>query len=190
MIAFKKNLLLLVVSCMLQPVFAKSPSPNTTSIQPAAFATHIAAITKNAIVVVTGSTIRFTVDTPEDQGLCSTKPTVKQLLEQITSTDGSTQQYKIIDKTGHPKTEGAIEANDRLVVTSQNGKATATYVLTLTPMALSGRLQLQQQQITVNTKRNITLFYTAGQRSPNAAVKIYLPAGIKASMQNTTVNVI
>ncbi|HEY1201604.1 MAG TPA: endopygalactorunase, partial [Niastella sp.] len=188
--AFKKNLLLLAACCMLQPVFAKSPSPNTTSIKPIAFATHIAAITKNTIVVVTGSTIQFTVDTPEDQGLRSTRPTVKQFLEQITSTDGSIQQYKIIDKTGNPKTEGVIEPNDRLVATSQNGKSTQTYLLTVKPMALSGRLQLQQQQITVNIKKDLTLFFTAGQRSPNATVKIYLPAGIKASMQNTTVNVI
>lgn len=190
MIAFKKNLLLLAACCMLQPVFAKSPSPNTTSIKPVASATHIAAITKNIIVVVTGSTIRFTVDTPEDQGLCSTRPTVKQFLEQITSTDGSIQQYTIIDKTGNTKTEGIIEQNDRLIAASQNGKSTQTYLLIVKPLALSGRLQLQQQQITVNTKKDLTLFFTAGQRSPNATVKIYLPAGIKASMQNTTVNVI
>jgi polygalacturonase len=192
MIAFKKFLLLFVVNsiCIVHCVLAKVPSPFTTNIKPAAFATHIAAITKNAVVVITGSTIRFTVDTPEDQGLCSTRPSIQQFLEQITSTDGSIQQYNIIDKTGHPKTTGIIEPEDRLVVISQNGKATQTYQLTVKPMALSGRLQLQQQQITVNTKKDLTLFFTAGQRSPDATVKIVLPAGIKASMQNTTVNVI
>lgn len=190
MIAFKKFLLLLIVSCMLQPVFANTPSPFTTSIKPITYATHIAAITNNSIVVVTGSTMRFTVDTPEDQGLCSTRPTVKQLFEQIGSTDGSVQQYKLIDKTGNAKTEGTIEPNDKLIVSSQNGKATQTYQLTIKPMALSGRLQLQEQRVTVNTKKDLTLYFTAGQRSPNTTVKIFLPAGIRATMQNTTVNVI
>lgn len=192
MIAFKKFLLLFVINglCILQCVFAKVPSPFTTSIQPAAFATQIAAISKNTVVVITGSTMRFTVDTPEDQGLCSTRPTVQQFLEQITSTDGSAQQYTILDKTGNPKTAGSIEPEDRLVVTSQNGKATQTYLLAVKPMAVSGRLQLQQQHITVNTKKDLTLFFTAGQRSSNTTVKIMLPAGIKATMQNTTVNVI
>lgn len=191
MIVVKKFLLLIIVSyaCILQ-VFANTPSPFTTSIKPAAYATHIAAITNNSIVVVTGSTMRFTVDTPEDQGLCSTRPTVKQLLEQISSTDGSIQQYKLTDKTGNVKTEGTIEPNDRLIVTSQNGKATQTYQLTIKPMAVSGRLQLQEQRVTVNTKKDLTLYFTAGQRTPNATVKIFLPAGIKATMQNTTVNVI
>ncbi len=57
-------------------------------------------------------------------------------------------------------------------------------------MALSGRLQLQQQAITVNTTSNLVLYYTAGQRSPDATVNIYLPPGFKVTMQNTTVNVI
>ncbi|HEY8893640.1 MAG TPA: endopygalactorunase [Niastella sp.] len=192
MIAFKKTLLLIIISsaCMLKPAFANNPSPFTTGIKPVAFATHIAAITNNTIVVVTGSTMRFTVDTPEDQGLCSTRTTVKQLLEQIISTDGAVQQYKLIDKTGNTKTEGTIEPNDKLIVTSQNGKAAQTYQLTIKPMALSGRLQLQEQRVTVNTKKDLTLYFTAGQRSPNTTVKIFLPAGIKATLQNTTVNVI
>src|SRR5687768_2643406 len=81
------------------------PSPFSTAIKPAPHATHIAAITKDSIVVITGSTYRFTVDTPEDQGLVSTRPTVAQFLLQITSQDGSMQQYHITDKTGHPRSE-------------------------------------------------------------------------------------
>ena len=64
------------------------------------------------------------------------------------------------------------------------------YGLVLQPLALGGKLVLQQEQMTVNTSKDLVLFYTAGQRSPDAAVKIYLPAGIPATLQNTTVNVI
>src|SRR5690242_10066564 len=76
-------------SCMLisQAAFANVPSPFTTDIKPAPQATHLGGIIKDTIVVITGSTYRFTVDTPEDQGLVSTKPTVKELLEEITSRD-------------------------------------------------------------------------------------------------------
>ncbi|HEX6432171.1 MAG TPA: endopygalactorunase, partial [Niastella sp.] len=184
--------LLVIAACLcISPVlFAHVGSPFSTDIKPAPHATHIAAITKDTIVVISGSTYRFTVDTPEDQGLVQTRPTVKQLLEQITSRDGSVQQYRITDKQGNAKNEGDIISGDRLVVTSQNGKATKIYQLGVRPMALSSQLVLQQQQITVNTTNDLTLYFTAGQRSPDATVSIYLPVGIYATMENTTVNVI
>jgi polygalacturonase len=188
----RKFLLLVVTTCLFisLAVSAHFPPSSATDIKPTPHATQIAAITKDTVVVITGSTYQFTVDTPEDQGLVSTKPSVKQLLLQITSKDGSTQHYQITDKNGNAKTEGDIMTGDRLVVTSQNGKATKTYQLGVRPMALSGQLILQQQQITVNTTKDLTLYFFAGQRSPDATVKIYLPAGIQATMENTTVNVI
>ena len=184
-------LLVITVCLYISPVvFARVPSPFTTDIKTAPHATHIAAVTKDSIVVITGSTYRFTVDTPEDQGLVSTRPTVNQLLDQLTSKDGSVQQYRIIGSAGTTKSEGDIISGDRLLVTSQNGKAVKIYQLGVRPMALSSQLVLQQQQITVNTTNDLTLYFTAGQRSPDATVKIFLPAGIHATMENTTVNVI
>jgi polygalacturonase len=176
--------------CFSPIVSARVGSPFTTDIKPAPHATHIAAITKDSIVVITGSTYRFTVDTPEDQGLVSTRPTVNQLLDQLTSKDGSVQQYRIIGSAGTTKSEGDIVSGDRLLVTSQNGKAVKIYQLGVRPMALSSQLVLQRKQITVNTTNDLTLYFTAGQRTPDATVKIYLPAGIRATMENTTVNVI
>lgn len=170
-----------------QPV--KAQSKPTVSIHPTAHATHIASITKDTIVVITGSTYRFTVDTPEDQGLVSTTPSVNELLAQITSVNGSKQQYLVTDKTGKPKQNGKVTTGDRLMVTSQE-KTTKTWRLVVKPMALSGRLQLQQRAATINTTGNLVLYYTAGQRSPDATVNIYLPPGIRVTMQNTTVNVI
>jgi polygalacturonase len=185
------SLVVIAAGLLFSPtVSANIPSPFSTEIKPAPHATHIAAITKDSIVVITGTTYRFTVDTPEDQGLVSTRPTVNQLLDQLTSKDGSVQQYRIIGSAGTTKSEGDIISGDRLLVTSQNGKAVKIYQLAVRPMALSSQLVLQQQQITVNTTNDLTLYFTAGQRTPDATVKIYLPAGIHATMENTTVNVI
>jgi polygalacturonase len=187
-----KNVLLLGASCLclLPAVRANAIFSRSTDIKSTPQATQIGEIKNNTITVVTGSTYRFTVDTPEDQGLVQTRPTVKQLLEQITSKDGSGQQYRILDKQGKIKNEGYISTGDKLVVTARDCISIRTYQLILQPMALSGRLELQQKAITVNTKKDLTLLYTAGQRSPDATVIIYLPAGIKAAMHNTSVNVI
>lgn len=153
-------------------------------------ATHIGRITNDTLVVITGSTYSFTVDTPEDQEFVSTKTTIAGLLQQITSTDGSTQRYLVTTKDGIAKTEGDILTGDHLVVTSQDGKATKTYTIVVKPMALSGQLRLLQEEVTIGTHRNLTLHFTAGQRTADATVKIYLPVGIQATMDNTTINVI
>jgi polygalacturonase len=186
------RLLLSVAICLilLPAVKANGIDAHSTDIKPTPQATQIGEIKNNTIVVVTGSTFRFTVDTPEDQGLVSTRPTVQQLLEQLSSKDGSVQQYRVTDKQGNIKRNGDITAGDQLEVTAQDGIATKKYLLVLHPLALSGQLNLQQERVTVNTSKDLVLFYTAGQRSPDATVKIYLPAGIHATLQNTFVNVI
>jgi polygalacturonase len=153
-------------------------------------ATHIARITKDTIVVITGSTYSFTVDTPEDQGWVSTKPAADKLLPELASKDGSAQTYQLIDKQGAVKKEGEIADGDRLIVTAADGKTTRAYHIALQPMALSGRLTIAQPAMTAGSTRSLVLFFTAGQRSPDAAVRIYLPAGIEATTVNTTVNVI
>jgi len=153
-------------------------------------AKNIAGITNDSIIVITGSTYSFTVDTPEDKGLVSTKADVKQLPLQLSSKDGSLQTYKILNKEGSEKTEGDIATGDRLVVTTANGKLSKTYNIAVRPMALSGRLTLERDKVTANTTTNLTLYFTAGQRTPNATVRIYLPEGIEVTGDNTTVNVI
>jgi polygalacturonase len=164
--------------------------PPGTQIRIAPKATHIARIINDTLVVVAGSTYSFTVDTPEDQGLVSTNPGIPSLLAQLASKDGSRQQYQVTDKAGTVRHNGAVETGDRLQVTAQDGKTKQAYYIMVKPMALSGRLVLQQQAITVNTQRPLTLYFTAGQRSPDATVEIDIPAGIAVTMSNTTVNVI
>ena len=45
--------------------------------------THIARITKDSVIVATGSTFSFTVDTPEDSGLVTTNTTVLKKVNRI-----------------------------------------------------------------------------------------------------------
>ena len=152
--------------------------------------THIARITKDSIIVITGNTYSFTVDTPEDSGLVSTNTTVKQLISEIKSKDGSAQQYSVTDKNGVKKDAGELITGDRLVVTSQDGKTKKNYSIAVTAMALSGWLRLEKKELTVQTNSDLTLYFTAGQRTPNATVKIYIPGLITITEENTTVNII
>lgn len=162
----------------------------STDIKPVSNSTHIAGIAGDTVTVISGRTYLFTVDTPEDSGLVSTQTRVADLFGQITSADGSAQQYKVTDRQGNVKTEGVVVSGDRLTVSSQDGKTSKTYHLKVQPMALSGKLQLLRSAITANTGSSITLSFTAGQRSPDATVQIYLPAGVRATMENIMVNII
>lgn len=153
-------------------------------------ATHIARIKKDTIELIGGSTYSYTVDTPEDQGLVSTKPTVAGLPAELASTDGSAQHYEVTDKDGIVKNEGSIVTGDLLLVTTADGKTAKTWHIIVQPGALSGRLRLERESLTVNTSSNLTLYFTAGQRSPDATVRIIIPAGIEVTPDNTTVNII
>ncbi|HWA26585.1 MAG TPA: hypothetical protein VG734_13075, partial [Lacunisphaera sp.] len=185
----KLNVFLLGCSC-LGAAAVLAGSSSDTDIVAAADATHLLGITGQTVRVVAGSTYAFTVDTPEDQGLVSTVPTVKELLVEIASADGSAQHRCVTDQGGTEKSRGIVTRGDRLLVTAADGVATATYTLQLEPAALAGRLWLEHDTVTVNTSRDLVLGFTAGQRSPNATVRIVLPPGVTVTPDNTTVNVI
>lgn len=186
----KKLLAFTCVALLLLLSQAKAIKRTTVEITIANGATHVVLIKGDTVVVITGSTYLFTVDTPEDKGLISTSTTVNQLTRQITSKDGSLQTYRIITKEGTSKAEGVLTTGDRLVVTSGDKQSEKKYIIKLQPMAIGGNLQLDKQQVTANTNTNLTLYFTAGQRSPDATVSILLPKGINATLDNTTVNVI
>lgn len=190
-----RNLLLVLLSgiCCVQTVHAGNDNNNPrsgTEIQLNHRSSHIARITKDTIVLVKGTTYSFTVDTPEDKGLVSTVITADQLPLQISSKNGSTQTYIITDRDGNTKTSGELVSGDRLKVVSQDAKFNRTYIIITESMAVSGELRLERDSMTANTKKDIILWYTAGQRSPDATVKIFLPPGIEVTIDNTTVNVI
>lgn len=153
-------------------------------------APHIASVGRESIILVNGSTYSFSVDTPEDQGLVSTAPEVEQLLHEIRPQGSAAQKYEVVSKDGVAKKQGTIANGDKLLVTTLDGKHTKSYSLSLQAFALNGRLVLERNTLTLNTATNLVLYYTAGQRSPNTSVRIQVPAGIKVTMDNTTVNVI
>ncbi|HEY1114997.1 MAG TPA: endopygalactorunase, partial [Chitinophagaceae bacterium] len=153
-------------------------------------ATHIGRITADTLYVVSGSTYSFTVDTPEDKGLVSTNLTAKLLPLQLAAKDGSVPAYRVTGKGGRTKEDDYLVTGDRLTVTSPRSKVSKAYYIVARPMALSGRLSLHKSQHTLNTPGDLVLYFTAGQRSPDATVKIFLPPGINATLENTTVNVI
>jgi polygalacturonase len=152
-------------------------------------ATHISRITADSIYVISGSTYSFSVDTPEDKGLMSIHTTTDDLFRQISSTTGSKYSYSISTKTGELKTRGNLESGDALIATARNGK-TKKYTIAVRPMAIGGRLEILEKEITINTKRTLTICFKAGQRSPDATVRILLPAEINVTPDNTLVNVI
>jgi len=155
---------------------------------PGPAATRVAAVTDDTIVLGSGRTYSFTVDTLEDAGLVLTTATVSDLQRELATTEGASVSGHVIDQAGATKTVGEIAPGDRLVV--GEGGTAKTYRFEFRPLALGGRLQLQHDAITVNTVRDVTLYFTAGQRSPDATVQITLPPGIAVTLDNTTVNVI
>ncbi|NQX40429.1 hypothetical protein SAMN05421820_105316 [Pedobacter steynii] len=161
-----------------------------TGILPTKNASHIAGIHKDTIIVISGSTYSFTVDTPEDQGLVSTNIGMNGLFEQIRSSDGTVQKYQITDATDVKKEEGPLINGDRLTVISANRKSRQVYYILIKEQAIAGKLLLGTEKMTVHTPQHLSLYFTAGQRSPDATVSITVPTGIRLTMENTTVNVI
>ena len=186
-----KSLSLILLLCAVAsatPAMAEGTGPGT-EIEISKRATHIAKISRDTMVLVTGSTYLFTVDSPEDKGLVSTTIAVQQLPMQIQAKGGAVQKYSVQDKDGHIKTEGSLVNGDLLVVSSAKGKSKRYFIL-LIPMAVGGQLSLKHKNATINSNRDLTLYFSAGQRTPDATVRIFLPAGINATLDNTTVNVI
>jgi len=185
-------LLITLLSCFFTQTNAQNHLPrlNETAILPAKNASHIAGIHKDTIIVISGSTYAFTVDTPEDQGLVSTNIGTKGLVAQIRSSDGATQKYQMSNAAGVKKEEGDLLSGDRLTVFSEDGKSLQVYYILLRELAVAGKLQLGTEKMTIHAPQQLSLYFTAGQRSPDATVSITVPAGIRLTMENTTVNVI
>jgi len=186
----KISFLFFILSCCIampvagQKIISKKASAEII----ASNSTHISKITNDSIVLVSGSTYSFTVDTHQDSGLVSTTATVNQLLREITSKDGSIQQYQVVD-AGGTKKDAALATGDQLVVSSADGSTKKYYIVTKR-LALNSKLRLEKKECTLNSLTDVTLYFTAGQRTPNATIKIIFPAGISITQENIWINVI
>ncbi|AHF15530.1 endopygalactorunase [Niabella soli DSM 19437] len=140
----------------------------------------------DTVYVVSGNTFSFTVDTPENEGLVNTTPTAAVFLS---AANAQESVYTITDKNGKTKQNEVLASGDKLTIQDKKGTV-RPFQLLLKTAALGGRLEVLQKSYTKNTRSDLRFEYTAGQRSPDATVRLWLPAGVNVTPENTTVNII
>lgn len=146
-------------------------------------------IKPDTLFIARGTTYRYTVDTPEGQGLVSTVLKAGELLEKWRQ-KAPDKKYQLLDAAGLDKKNGELRNGDQFLVLSAEGKILKTQLICLKPMALNGWLSLDRKRIATGCTNEIVLSYTAGQRSPDATLKLYIPRGIDLDPENAFVNVI
>ncbi|NHM31379.1 carbohydrate-binding domain-containing protein [Neobacillus terrae] len=151
---------------------------------------NIAGITANSINIATGTTYRYTVDTPAGAGVTTlTIKTVQELLDEITSQTSASQTYTVKGADGAVKgTTDTLVQGDIFTVSS--GNDSHDYQINFVKAAVRGNMELLNSKITARTKSDVVVNFFAGMRSPNTAVVIQVPKGVNATMDNTTVNII
>ncbi|MBO9154025.1 endopygalactorunase [Chitinophaga sp. GCM10012297] len=146
---------------------------------------HIARITKDSVIVITGVTQRFTVDSPEDQGPVPTAVNTALLPRELIASFPNAAMINVVGKDGLAKTQGTLETGDKVAAGGR------MYHIGLQEMALNAKLEILQPAFTAGAAgRSMTVKFYAGQRSPDVAVRLRVPATIGATMQNILVNVI
>lgn len=143
-------------------------------------------MTKDSLLLCSGKTYCYTVDTPEGEGLVSTLLSVEDLIKKKRQ-DGEiwqlTRQGGVI-KTGLP------ENGDRLNLLSGNSKIKKSWKVGVVPAALPATLKLNRKEITMGVTQSLVLDFFVGQRTPMSSVSILVPEGIDVTLDNTSVNVI
>ena len=140
-------------------------------------------LTRDSLLLFEGSTYRYTVDTPENEGLSSTLPSVEALKEQLAHSGSGV--YRFFTSAGQEKTEGFPAHGDYLQSTSKKRLLVGVCKGALPPV-----IKLDRTAFTIKTAGSLTLDFYAGQRSPMTTVTIRVPEGIDVTLDNTTVNVI
>lgn len=162
--------------------------PATISAQKALapYSRYISGLSNDTLYIVTGTTYLFDVDTPENEGLKSTTPTVEELVSDLSR---QAPGYSILTSAGLEKKEGLIATGDRLLVQSKR-RSLQQYPIALHRAALKGILDIEQPRRTAGTRVDLIINYTVGQRSPDATIVITLPRDLIADPGNTFVNII
>ena len=143
----------------------------------------------DSLLVTQGTTYRYTVDTPEGEGLTVTTPGVGTIITGLTSESGSA--FRMVGRDGKVKDSSAVPADgDRLVELSRAGKTVREYAVGLRKEALAPTLLIHNGLARVGTSGEVTLDFFAGQRSPSADIELHFPAGMDVSPDNVTVDVI
>lgn len=151
---------------------------------------NIGDIIGDTVTITTGNTYIYTVDTAEGEGLTAIGiKTVGELLNQITSKSGTIQTYTVKDTDGNTKLPiDPIAQGDILTVSAEQDSN--NYKICIVKGAPRGKIQVLNSTVTANTPADIILNFFAGMRSPATEIVLTVPKGIRATMDNTTVNVI
>lgn len=131
-----------------------------------------------------GTTYRYTVDTPEHDGLVSTLVGVEELKRQLK--ENGMGEFRLYSRNGREKETGFPETGDCLKAVSSDRRL----LIRVCKGALPPRLELDRTQMTIQTSGSLILDFYAGQRSPETTVLIHIPDGIDITLDNTTINLI
>lgn len=140
-------------------------------------------LTRDSLLLFEGTTYRYTVDTPENEGLVSTLPLVAELKEQLVRSGSGV--FRLFTSKGQEKMEGMPVSGDYL-----QGATKKRLFIGVRKGALPPMVKLDRSTFTVKTAGTLTLDFYAGQRSPMTTVAIRIPEGIDVTLDNTTVNII
>lgn len=140
-------------------------------------------LTRDSLRLFEGATYRYTVDTPEHEGLVSTLPSVAELKEQLARSGRG--NYLLFASNGQEKKEGMPAKGDYLQSSSKK-----RLPIGVRKGALPAMIELDRTAFTIKTTGILMLDFYAGQRSPMTTVTIRVPQGIDVTPDNTTVNII
>ncbi len=138
----------------------------------------------DSLLLYKGTTYRYTVDTPENEGLVSTLVGVEELKKQLK--ENGMEEFRLYSRNGMEKETGLPETGDYLQAISSDKRLS----IRVCKGALPPRLELDRTQMTIQTSGSLALNFYAGQRSPKMTVRIHIPDGIEMTLDNTTVNLI
>lgn len=186
----RKSLFFGVLLCLFAGNSLAQLASSCTEIYLKSSSSGLGGISGDTLVVASGSTYSYTVDTAEGDGLVPTGLTADKLSGQIQSKDGSVQHYTVTADDGQTPRSGDLKTGDLLWVTAENGKSSKKYFIQLRPMAVGGTLELVRNAMTANVSGDLILKYNVGQRTPDATVSISIPAGISVAKENILLNVI
>ncbi len=156
-------------------------------IKPAADAPNIVRITSDSLILISGFTMQFSVDSPEGQGPVSTGITAGQLNRQLLL-EGDQVAVAVYGKDGSLKTEGKLLEGDVLHIS--DGATEKNYAIGVQQMALRPKLTCRQDTIRMQTACDLVIDFTAGQRSPQTTIRVHVPPGIRVTPENTRIDVI
>ena len=107
----------------------------------------------DSLLLPSGTTYRYTMDTPEGEGLVPTLFSVNELLECFAETNGV--PCRLVDSRGMQKYGGLPQDGDRML--SPEGKSIRRWAIGVKRAALPARLHLDRTRATVNVPGILTL---------------------------------